>query len=156
MLGLQHRLRARNSLVDLLKWNRLPLHLHHSTSTKLQSPWTSCFEEEVEELPPLPSSPSPFRPKPHPPCEASVEAPLPFNMPSVGMGQRHKSHMRSLTCAVERFKTLAARSWGGTVWYVVSAELNHLDRTLQIRSHGGGRLNIFGLRVCCSRRTEAK
>lgn len=47
MLGLRPRLRARNSLFDLLSPNR------SYPSSRLNSPWSSSSEDEPEELPTL-------------------------------------------------------------------------------------------------------
>lgn len=83
MLGLQHRLKARNSLIDLLHQNSLRRVYQSNISGRSTSEVSS--EDEIEELPLLKFSPPPLQQ--NLPNQPLVEAPLLFTMPPVSSSQ---------------------------------------------------------------------
>lgn len=86
MLGLQHRLKARNSLIDLLRQNSLRRVYRFNASGGSTAEVSS--EDEIEELPFLKFSPP--RLQHNLANQPLVEAPLLFTMPSVSSCRDHR------------------------------------------------------------------
>lgn len=88
MLGLQHRLRARNSLFDLVHHQNPHQYLKNSTSlgTSESEGNEPESESEPEELPPLPNSPLP---RTHNHSSDSLDqSPAPtYTMPAVSLSE---------------------------------------------------------------------
>ena len=145
MLGLGRRLKARNSLWDLV--NKHPT---TSPSTNLPYP-TQAVEEGAGNLPPLPTSPtSPLSSTPsikfHSPplLDKSPTANMPPVLWSL-LGQ-NQSGSKLMDMVEERYKEVATRSWGGPIWCVYCAICCLILRfpSLLIRASLGSIFSVSG------------
>ena len=106
-IGLQKRLRARNSLFDLVGRRNID---------RLSSPQ----EQSVDDIPPLPASPlSPPSPVSSEPEQSSADASLSLTMAPVRrLSMAVLDQIGVLIWRPERFQAVKERSWRRSIWYV--------------------------------------
>ena len=124
MLGLGPRLRARNSLWDLVNKNKS--HRSYPSSEPLPTP-SGALDGLVDDLPPLPSTPSPpsptYIPESHPSSSTS-SSPTMAPVRSLSIANRYQSHSNSTFQSSRKTSDLGRRL----------ARINMVGRHIQIWS----------------------